>query len=121
MRTRKPIFSEIYPPPLKKDVAINPLLPRALFGTREMRPDAGPEASVVALAANGEVKKKKKKKVKDKAAVASEGKAGGSNWAALSTVSTLGIMNFSQSPIAPAEHGRDRPPCHPDDIHATPS
>ena len=86
-----------------------------------MRPDAGPEASVVALAANGEVKKKKKKKVKDKAAVASEGKAGGSNWAALSTVSTLGIMNFSQSPIAPAEHGRDRPPCHPDDIHAAPS
>ena len=69
---------------------INPL--QALFGTREMRPDAGPEASVVALAANGEVKKKKKKKVKDKAAVASEGKAGGSNWAALSTVSTLGIM-----------------------------
>ena len=59
-------------------MAINPLLPRALFGTREMRPDAGPEASVVALAANGEVKKKKKKKkkVKDKAAVASEGKAG---------------------------------------------
>ena len=121
MRTRKPIFSAIYPPPLKKDVAINPLLPRALFGTREMRPDAGPEASVVALAANGEVKKKKKKKGKDKAAVASEGKAGGSNWAALSTVSTLGIMNFSQSPIAPAEHGRDRPPCHPDGIHATPS
>jgi hypothetical protein len=105
-------------------VAINPLLPRALFGTREMRPDAGPEASVVALAANGEVKKKKKKKkVKDKAAVASEGKAGGSNWAALSTVSTLGNHdgNFSQSPIAPAEPGRDRPPCHPDDIHATPS
>jgi hypothetical protein len=27
-----------------------------------MRPDAGPEASVVALAANGEVKKKKKKR-----------------------------------------------------------
>ena len=81
-----------------------------------MRPDAGPEASVVALAANGEVKKKKKKKkVKDKAAVASEGKAGGSNWAALSTVSTLGNHdgNFSQSPIAPAEHGRDRPPCLP--------
>lgn len=98
---------------------------QALFGTREMRPDAD-DASVfalaaIALAANGEVKKKKKKKVKDKAAVASEGKAGGSNWAALSTVSTLGIMNFSQSPIAPAEHGRDRPPCHPDDIHATPS
>ena len=100
---------------------------QALFGTREMRPDAD-DASVfalaaIALAANGEVKKKKKKKVKDKAAVASEGKAGGSNWAALSTVSTLGNHdgNFSQSSIAPAEHGRDRPPCHPDGIHATPS
>ena len=64
-----------------------------------MRPDAGPEASVVALAANGEVKKKKKKKVKDKAAVASEGKAGGSNWAALSTVSTReGAITFPESP-----------------------
>jgi RNA exonuclease 4 len=93
-------------------VAINPLLPRALFGTREMRPDAGPEASVVALAANGEVKKKKKKKkVKDKAAVASEGKAGGSNWAALSTVSTLGIMmeTFPHPPSRPPSPGATGP------------
>jgi hypothetical protein len=93
-------------------VAINPLLPRALFGTREMRPDAGPEASVVALAANGEVKKKKKKKkVKDKAAVASEGKAGGSNWAALSTVSTLGIMmeTFPNPPSRPPSPGATGP------------
>ena len=48
-------------------------------------------ASIVALAANGEVKKKKKKKkVKDadKAVAASVAKVGGSNWAALSTVST---------------------------------
>ena len=111
MRTRKPIFSAIYPPPLKKDVAINPLLPRALFGTREMRPDAGPEASVVALAANGEVKKKKKKKVKDKAAVASEGKAGGSNWAALSTVSTPGIVmeTFPNPPSRPPSTGATGP------------
>ena len=62
-------------------------------------------ASVVALAANGEVKKKKKKKkVKDadKAAAASVAKVGGSNWAALSTVSTReGAINFSRIPTAP--------------------
>ena len=63
-------------------------------------------ASVVALAANGEVKKKKKKKKKvkdaDKAAAASVAKVGGSNWAALSTVSTReGAINFSRIPTAP--------------------
>lgn len=59
-------------------------------------------ASIVALAANGEVKKKKKKKkVKDadKAAAASVAKVGGSNWAALSTVSTReGAITFPESP-----------------------
>lgn len=92
-----------------------------------MRPDAD-DASVfalaaIALAANGEVKKKKKKKVKDKAAVASEGKAGGSNWAALSTVSTLGIMmgTFPNPPSRPPSPGVTGPRAYPDGIHATPS
>ena len=70
-------------------------------------------ASVVALAANGEVKKKKKKKkVKDadKAAAASVAKVGGSNWAALSTVSTReGAINFSRIPTAPPGGSRGAP------------
>ena len=82
-------------------------------------------ASVVALAANGEVKKKKKKKkVKDadKAAAASVAKVGGSNWAALSTVSTReGAINFSRIPTAPPGAPEERRGVDLDDVHSTTS
>ena len=81
-------------------------------------------ASVVALAANGEVKKKKKKKkVKDadKAAAASVAKVGGSNWAALSTVSTReGAITFPESHRT-AGGLEERRGVDLDDVHSTTS
>ena len=82
-------------------------------------------ASVVALAANGEVKKKKKKKkVKDadKAAAASVAKVGGSNWAALSTVSTReGAITFPESPPHRRGAPEERRGVDLDDVHSTTS